>query len=198
MTLEPNRTDIERHLELLVSPWRDRFEAKIEFRALKDNIAPSRWLSGVAPDDLEQSIDRVIQLNDDQVARNIYVTVNPVRQDLTGSASDGDIVAAFYAFADADNGAAASRLRYAEPKPTFFVQTGKTPEPRLHAYWKFEGTEDLSEWSSLQKAIQQNLGTDSVHNPSRILRLAGTVSWPPVHKMNRGYVPEVTKLVEDF
>ena len=198
MTLEPNRTDIERHLELLVSPWRDRFEAKIEFRALKENTAPSRWFSGVGPDDLEQSIDRVIQLNDDQVARNIYVTVNPVRPDLTGSASDGDILAAFYAFADADNGAAAKRLRYAEPKPTFFVQTGKTPEPRLHAYWEFEGTEDLSEWSSLQKAIQQSLGTDSVHNPSRILRLAGTVSWPPTHKMNRGYVPEVTRLVEDF
>ncbi|MCL7404460.1 RepB family DNA primase [Paradonghicola geojensis] len=198
MTLEPNRTDIERHLELLVSPWRDLFVAKIEFRALKENTAPSRWFSGVEPDELEQSIDRVIQLNDDQLARNVYVTVNPVRPDLTGSASDRDIITSFYAFADADNGAAASRLRYAEPKPTFFVQTGKTPEPRLHAYWRLEGTEDLSEWSALQKAIQQNLGTDSVHNPSRILRLAGTVSWPPKHKMNRGYAPEVTKLVEDF
>ena len=198
MTLEPNRTDIERHLELLVSPWRSHFDAKIEFRTLKENTAPSCWLSDVTEDELEQSIDRVIQLNDDGNARNVYITVNPVRADLYGYAKDDDIIGAYFAFADADNGAAATRLRRANPKPTFFVQTGQTPEYRLHAYWKFEGTKDLNEWRSLQKNIQQTFDTDSVSNPARILRLAGTVSWPPSNKIERGYVPEVTKLIEDF
>ena len=35
---------------------------------------------------------------------------------------------------------------------------------------------------------------DGVQNCDRLMRLAGTVSCPPPHKVERGYVPEVTKL----
>ena len=50
-------------------------------------------------------------------------------------------------------------------------------------------------WHYTQAALAQTFGTDStVTNPSRILRLAGSISYPPPHKQERGYVTEVTSL----
>ena len=46
-----------------------------------------------------------------------------------------------------------------------------------------------------QAAVAQHLGTDqTVKNPSRVVRLAGTVSDPSPHKQERGYVTELTSL----
>ncbi len=199
MVPDPNRSAIERHIELLVSPWRDHLDAKIEFRALKRDAKPVCWLSDADPDSLEVAVDKVLELNDAGSARNVYVTINPVSSELAHtSAKDVDIVAAYFAFADADNGEASKRLRFAKPVPSFFVQTGTIPENRLHAYWQIDGTTDLVTWRQLQRNIQTHLDTDDVSNPVRILRLAGTVSWPAPHKVLRGYVPELTRLVEDF
>ena len=36
---------------------------------------------------------------------------------------------------------------------------------------------------------------DGVQNCDRVMRLAGTVSYPPPKKVARGYVPELTRLV---
>jgi hypothetical protein len=35
------------------------------------------------------------------------------------------------------------------------------------------------------------LGTDAVQNPDRLVRLAGTVNYPPIDKQERGYIPEL-------
>jgi hypothetical protein len=198
MTIEPNRADSERHIKLLIDPWRQRNDLKIEFRGLRKGQNPTCWLCSPLEDEIEAALDKALRLNDAETARNIYVTVNPVSAAVTSSATDGDILEAHYCFADADEGEAAKRLRDANPPPTFFVQTGSVPENRVHAYWRFEGTTDLLAWTNLQKRIQAKYRTDSVFNPSRILRLAGTVSWPDEKKRDRGYTPEVSKLVEGF
>ena len=196
MVIEPNRADMDQHLRLLIEPWRGRLSAQIEFRALIKGQRALCWFSGVEGDLLEDSIDKIVRLNEAETARNIYVTVNPVSLKATQSARDTDILAAYFSFADADNGDAAARLRDALPRPSFFVHTGSVPENRVHAYWCFDGTEDLEAWTALQKRIQATYGTDSVCNPSRVLRLAGTVSWPDQGKRKRGYQPEVSRLVE--
>jgi hypothetical protein len=198
MVIEPNRADMDQHLRLLIDPWRGRLNAQIEFRALFKGQSAICWFSEVDEDVLEDSIDKVVRLNEAEAARNIYVTVNPVSLKATQNARDTDILAAYFSFADADNGEAAVKLRDALPRPSFLVHTGSVPENRVHAYWRFDGTDDLEAWTALQKRIQAKYGTDSVFNPSRVLRLAGTVSWPDEKKRDRGYTPEVSKLVEGF
>ena len=49
---------------------------------------------------------------------------------------------------------------------------------------------------AVNEAMKTSLGGngDGVQNCDRIMRLAGTVSYPPPHKVARGYVPELTKL----
>ena len=56
--------------------------------------------------------------------------------------------------------------------------------------------EDMHQWTELQKLLISYLKTDKViHNPSRIMRVAGTVTFPPKKKLDLGYVSEVTKLL---
>lgn len=67
----------------------------------------------------------------------------------------------------------------------------------MHIYWKMQNViNDLSNWTDMQKRLAQYFGTDgSIHNPSRLMRLAGTVSYPAPRKIVRGYQTELTKLV---
>lgn len=198
MLLESNRDDIERHLKLLIDPWHDTLDAKIEFRAIKKDDRPIWWFSDVDQDSIEAAVDKVVEQNEASNGRNIYVTINPIKATVGHSAKDEDIAAAYYVFADADKLDAVLRLKEASLKPSFFVSTGRVPEARAHAYWRFEGTTDLDTWKMLQKRIQAHFGTDAVTNPSRVLRLAGTITWPDKGKRARGYLPELTRLVEEF
>ena len=51
----------------------------------------------------------------------------------------------------------------------------------------------------MQKHLIAKFDSDeAICNPSRIMRLAGTVAYPSVDKKQRGYVPEITLLKEDF
>jgi hypothetical protein len=57
----------------------------------------------------------------------------------------------------------------------------------------------MDAWKDVQKAIAASLGTDPmVVNPSRIMRVAGTVSWPNKDKVAKGYVPELVTMRTSF
>src|SRR6476659_2580302 len=46
-----------------------------------------------------------------------------------------------------------------------------------------------------KEGVIQHFGCDKmVKNPARVLRLAGSVSYPPRHKRERGYITELTSL----
>ena len=81
-------------------------------------------------------------------------------------------------------------------KPDLVVQTGSVPCKRYHAYWRLvEPCRDLSMWRQRQADIARRYGTDqAVVNPSRLMRVAGTVAYPSAAKMARGYIPELTTL----
>ena len=128
---------------------------------------------------------------------NLYVCVNPIRSNWTGAAKDEAIIAAYFAFADADDLGAAERLMRAEPSPYFVVHTGCVPHGRLHAYWRIEGIPDLAAWRDMQTALIARFGCDpAIKNPSRVMRLAGTLSYPNRAKSARGYQTERTWLEE--
>jgi hypothetical protein len=56
----------------------------------------------------------------------------------------------------------------------------------------------MAAWTERQSGLAAALGGDAVINPSRIMRLAGTVNFPPPHKVQRGYRVERVGLKTEF
>ena len=56
------------------------------------------------------------------------------------------------------------------------------------------GNPTPAELTAVNTALRDWLGGDDVQNADRVMRLAGTVSYPSPAKVERGYVPELTKL----
>ena len=143
----------------------------------------------------DDAIDFIVRKNQ---YHNIYVVVNPVPQDAPKAAKDVDINRALFVFADADELGAADRARSCDLFPkSMEVVTGVVPHFRNHIYYRLSvPLTDMAVWSELQKQWASYLGTDkSIHNPSRIMRVAGTVSYPSPSKIKRGYQVELTRLI---
>ena len=107
---------------------------------------------------------------------------------------------AFYNFIDLDDGGAVAALseRSQHLPATLAVVTGRQPAPRMHAYWQLdEGARNLSAWECQQSALAAHFDGDPVQDPPRVMRLAGTVSYPSEIKAARGYVPELVTLQDD-
>ena len=155
-----------------------------------------------APDELHDAVDFAVRMN--EVKLNIYMTINPI--DINASigagkgATDTDILRAHYNFADADDDAGLAGLAQlcSQVQPDIVVVTGLVPYERRHAYWRLqEPCEDLSAWATIQKTIANKHKTDkTVSNPSRIMRVPGTISFPPERNQARGYVTEIVTLRE--
>jgi hypothetical protein len=109
--------------------------------------------------------------------------------------NDTDIEIAIYQYIDGDGIDEQQIIKRCGFDKTFSTLTGTIPDPRKHIYWKQSRPCGMTEWSATQESLAQNLGTDvTVKNPSRVDRLAGTVSYPPEIKVARGYVTELTVL----
>jgi hypothetical protein len=197
MTLEPNREDIERHIELLTQPWRDAdLVANAEIRCLSEKAGTKSILFNPSyGDETDDAVSNLIRLN--EVDWNGYICVNPIDPTHHKPARDTDIITAFYAFIDADNENTANNITQSPILPDFCVQTGTIPEKRMHAYWSVSDVPCPEKWSELQSRLIDYFGSDpAIKNPSRIMRLAGTISYPNERKISRGYIPEITHLLE--
>lgn len=193
---------IRQHLDHLTERWHELGEdCLLEMVFLSaDNVAKVRQVNHYTPDanGIALAVDDARTWN--KSGNNVYATVNPVsasnRPAPSKRASAEHIIASFFQFADADDQQAADNIRtFAGPKPTFNVITGQTPCVRPHVYWQLEEpTRNLSAWSDTQRAIAATLKTDSVIDPPRIMRVAGTVNWPKPQKQEKGYIPELTLL----
>jgi hypothetical protein len=196
MTLEPNRVDIERHIELLTQPWRDAdLVANAEIRCLSEKAGSKSYLFNPSDgDETDDAVSNLIRLN--EVDWNGYICVNPIDPTHHKPARDTDIITAFYAFIDADNENAANNIIQSPILPDFCVQTGTIPEKRMHAYWSVSDVPCPEKWSELQSRLIDYFGSDpAIKNPSRIMRLAGTISYPNERKISRGYI-QITHLLE--
>ena len=149
-----------------------------------------------------EATDLAVQMNANKL--NVYMTINPIDQNkvtISGKAAkDVDIVRAHYSFADADDELGIKGLNELSNliKPDFIVITGTIPHERRHAYWRLtEPCLNLQLWKEKQKQIAIQFKTDkAVVNPSRIMRVAGTVSYPKKNKLAKGYVPELVTMHE--
>ena len=127
------------------------------------------------------------------------MTINPISNNAAvKAATDADILRAHYTFVDADDQSGLSGLitLAAKLEPDIIVITGTISHEQRHAYWRLlEPCTDLKLWRYRQLDRAGRYHTDkAVANPSRLMRIAGTVSYPNTAKLARGYVPELTTM----
>jgi hypothetical protein len=171
---------------------------KFEIRCLGEQRTPVTEC--FTRDEIDRAVDLALEMNANGL--NVYMTINSINPSAVikagKGATDSDILRAHYSFADADDlqGLAGINQLVHPYEPDILVTTGTTPHERRHAYWRLaEPCQDLHLWRETQKLIAFKLETDpSVRNPSRIMRVAGTVSYPSKSKLTRGYVPELVTL----
>ncbi len=199
--LEAQPTEIKQFIETITEGWDDLDgNPMIELRALQEHGAPN--VARFALDWLDDAVQHAEAMNG--AGRNVYMCINPVDAeniDAGKGAKDDDIMAAFFNFADADtDGAMQNILSFAGPKFTMSVKTGTQPFVRGHCYWRLEEpVRNLQAWREVQQSIAQSLQTDEVViNPSRIMRVAGTVSWPSEKKKAKGYTDEIVTMRTQF
>jgi hypothetical protein len=131
------------------------------------------------------------------IGSNIYVGVTLRKPGGSKScrSKDADFYAGNVAWVDIDERTDAtwSRIQEANLGPTVAVVTGTVPEKRLHCYFRLDKPcVNAEEIRNVNISLQKFLSTDAVANPCRIMRLAGTVSYPKSAKVAKGYVVEAT------
>lgn len=198
--IKPNPHDIKKFVEYITQSW-DTLDGNpmIEIRAIGASRQVS--ISRFALDWIDDAVQHAEAMN--AAKQNVYMVINPIDgyAKIDKGAKDGDIMAAFFAFADADSDDSMKNiLSFAGPKFTMSVKTGSVPYVRGHAYWQLEEPcLNMDAWRQVQRSIAASLGTDPVViNPSRIMRVAGTVSWPNEDKRSRGYVEEYVTMRTEF
>ncbi|MBT6305942.1 MAG: hypothetical protein HOJ18_06965 [Rhodospirillaceae bacterium] len=205
MTIEHPRADkesISRFILAITCDWPNSPEqvGLFEIRCLGDKKTPKSKRFSL--DTIDEAVDFAILMNVKEY--NIYMMINPIRMDAkikaSKAATDPDILRAHYSFADADDQAGLTGIiKLSELcEPDIVVTTGTVPHERRHAYWRLsDACTDLELWRSTQFNIATQFATDSrVINPSRIMRVAGTVSYPNTDKQRRGYISELVTMKE--
>ena len=193
----PDKDVIHQFLSLLTEPWKECSpKVRLDLRFLANDKPTST--AQFADDQLPDATDHIVKMNVNNL--NAYVCINPIVEIflMAGkAATDEDILRAHFAFADCDEPGSAERLESHAPPYDFCVVTGTQPHLRCHYYWQFfDPVHDLLDWTKTQKAIAKVHATDGkVCNPSRVMRVAGTIAYPSVQKQEKGYVPELTQLV---
>jgi hypothetical protein len=198
--IEPDREAIYAHLQALFEPIREYYpDGLVEL--CHGPLKPDRAaFFNYKPEGLAAAADFAVSCN--RRGENAYVGVNPRKPQTStrGRADDTDVEISLFQFADLDREEAVSKALTGLPlRPTMVVLTGVTPHRRPHLYWQLEEpTQNMSAWTERQRNIAASVAGDAVINPSRIMRLAGTVNYPPPHKLERGYRMELTSLQTEF
>jgi AAA domain len=199
----PSIADVNAHLYALFPPAfvQAHPDGKIEI-AYSDSSGNVNQGQYFAAFDLEAAAKFASAKNLE--ARNVYVGVALRRGDTPpfGRASDSDFLASNFAWAEFDGAGDYERIadiiEAVQLEPAIVVTTGTTPHLRQHIYFSIEGgITDGDKMRTINKSLQELLGSDHVHNPSRVMRLAGTINYPPLKKRERGYVAELVTVLSE-
>ena len=195
-----NKKIIKQFINEITKDWHQFCDqaGKFEIRCLGENRTPITRIFTL--EELADAVDFAMRMN--IIKLNVYMMINPINPSACiqpgRGATDTDIVRARYSFADADDRQGLQGLTSLADKlpPDIHVTTGTVPYERSHAYWKLaEPCYDMNFWTSKQAHIADQCDTDrSVKNPSRIMRLPGTVSYPSAAKQTKGYMPDLVTM----
>ena len=193
--LAPEPTQIRLHLEVL-------FSELMPGGAFEDGLFELRFLhpEGRKPFcrlfkgyELDAAIELAISKN--SAGWNAFAGPNPRQPGTTGAGRAENVARSNWQFVDCDDGESSARLRDLPFPPNFIVATGSEPTERLHGYFMLESPElNMDAFTARQTALAECVGGDNVKDPPRVMRLAGTVSYPSPDKLKRGYVEELVTI----
>jgi hypothetical protein len=154
---------------------------EVAYTDASDNKLKHARLFGT--EEMDDAVAFAVQQN--QIpGQNIYVGVALRKPDTPRDrrAADIDVLALPAYYVDIDKGEAvvAAKNRYNGCPPTCVVITGRHPHIRAQLWWRLENPD-----RDLDRARRQNTalatafeGDTTVVNPSRVMRLAGSIAWP--------------------
>jgi hypothetical protein len=148
-------------------------------------------------DKLDELVMEAARLNATPMC-NVYIGAALRHPDTApfGRSQDRDAWALTCAYVDLDDPGAATAAKdiYGLDKPTLVVVTGKAPHTRAQMWWRLEEPITNPEWwPALLRGISNGLNGDStVTNPSRVMRLAGSIAWP----VKDGRTVELTNIAQ--
>lgn len=134
-------------------------------------------------DQLDELVAEAARLNATPMC-NVYIGAALRHPDAPpfGRGQDRDAWALTCAYVDLDDPGAAQAAKdiYGLDKPTMVCVTGRAPHVRAQLWWRLEEPiTDPERWPALLRGMAAKLNADTtVTNPSRVMRLAGTVAWP--------------------
>ena len=203
MPLCPNKADINAHLYALFPPdfVKDYPDAWVEIACadLGGDGKPDA-ARHFSPFELDKAADFAEARN--KAGFNIYVGP-ALRHGKTGANSNGrasgaNFLASLHQWVDFEKPGDDTRINASLKEKNLLtamtVVTGNTPNFRAHLYFKISGKATKDQVHDVNTALKKWLGTDDIQDPCRVMRLAGTVSYPPPDKVARGYIPELVTL----
>ena len=197
--MTPNSDTILDHLHTLFRRVPNELPgARYEIRCLHPTENKNESRTFDAAEEMHEGVEFAEEQN--AQGMNVYVGVNPRHASTPplGACDAADVAGAFFNFCDLDDEESVTALKEMNggtPIYNFSVITGLQPHVRGHAYWELSSVaRNMKAWSETQAGIADRLGGDRVIDPPRIMRLAGTVSYPSNKKATKGYQPEVVKI----
>lgn len=199
LVFRPNTDVILRHLK---SHFGDAMDGRFEITG-RDPLTGkpgNRFARTFDVGDLEDAAQYAAEINAISGV-NCYFTPALLAADAPPSgqrSADSNVVCTQFVWADLDDEGAAEKamtLVKTMPAPSEITVTGRHPSLRVQMMWPVD--EPLTDHDAIREAnrlICEALGGDpSVVNPSRLMRLAGTVAWPA----KEGRVAEMTEFTQN-
>jgi hypothetical protein len=134
-------------------------------------------------DSLDELVEEAARLNA-QAMCNVYIGAALRHPDTApfGRGTDRDAWALTCAYVDLDDAESTANAKsvYGLDKPTLVVVTGREPHTRAQMWWRLEEPlTDANQWPALLRGFAARMkGDTTVTNPSRVMRLAGSIAWP--------------------
>lgn len=183
-SMKPNAESMQQHLEHLFDGFLDGcHDGLIEIAWTDTADGRLRHAQLFGTDQIDEAVACAAEKNTVQ-GQNIYVGAALRKKETFDDrrASDTDILALTAYYTDIDDGTAADTVKekFKECPPTGIVVTGKHPHKRLQLWWRLQDPDqDMSRARAQNAALAAVFGGDtSVINPSRVMRLAGSIAWP--------------------
>ncbi len=181
-----------------ITPHKDAMLAHVEHLfgdCIEDGLIELAW-TGTRYDDREvcyaqhfdvtdyhELVDRAYEINSNY-GSNVYIGAGlrkpSTKKGMRTKDAHIQMLPALWLDLDDPGKAEVAREKVKNIQPTLIVTTGRIPHLRQQFWWKLdEPARDFTKATEQIRAITEALGGDSsISNPSRVMRLAGSVAYP--------------------
>jgi hypothetical protein len=183
--IEPDPAQMRRHVGHLFEGWLDGcHEGKIELAWTDSQDGKLRHAAIFGTDELDELVEKAAVENR-KPGQNVYIGAALRKPEIApfGRCRDDEFYALSCYYADLDDDVIATasiNYRHRGCPPTGVVITGRHPHLRAQTLWRLKEPirdPDLCRRQNLALAIALE-GDPTVVNPSRVLRLGGSIAWP--------------------